>query len=100
MKNYKNIREVPKDQLKLIRIDLVERLCSLEKEVDSLQVSNHRIAELRRQQDSYATAFNITLRLERNESDDHIRKKEALGFDGLNIFYKTLLETYNSLQST
>ena len=98
MANYNNIREVPKDQLKLIRISLVERLCSLEKEVDSLPKSHPSIRELRGQQDSYATAFNITMRLERNETDDHIRKKEGLSNDGLNRSYRTLLDIYSSSQ--
>lgn len=97
---HDNIREIPKDNLKLIRIDLVEKISQLEREVDSLPESHPSIRRLKDQQDSYATAFNIIMRLEKNQTDDHIRKREGLSYDGLNIFYRRLLEIYNSLQSS
>lgn len=40
------------------------------------------------------------MRLEKNQTDDHIRKREGLSYDGLSIFYRRILDIYNSLQSS
>lgn len=49
MTSPKNIREIPKENLRVIRIDLVEKISQLEREVDSLPQSHARINKLRQQ---------------------------------------------------